>query len=429
MSVHRREKIYISKKTGKEITRIWYDCMYYIGTKKKCKSFKENEKKKADLFDAEMKVNNSKGYTFEPSKIIFNDLIDEWQESTKNSRKPKTKESDDAYLPKIRQELGSFSLKNLNNPKKFKDFYNHLEHKEKYSNDKVHRHYKIVNVIMNYAKVTMQYVQYNYNEGLYKKDNSQNKDVLVFTDEEIAILMNNLQNECLKYRALIQVGFETFARRGELTGLEWSDIDWKNNRVSINKQTQTIKGKGIIEVNYTKTDSSTRINDLTPKTMLVLKLLYEEQQVKKATLGDKWENCKKIFINNKGGYMHPKTPYDILKKLEKNYNINEDVSFHQGIRHSSISWALTNNEISEFANISEQCGHKNPQITMRIYAHSINKKSKNISNTFENKLYSCYDDNIDVIQNPKQNIKSFPLEDIQEKQTLKSTYKLIVKTS
>jgi len=184
------------------------------------------------------------------------------------------------------------------------------------------------------------------------------------------------------------VGFETFARRGELTGLEWTDINWEDNTISLTKQTQRV-GKEAVEVDSCKTESSNRENlSLSQETMRILKLFKEEQDELKVKLGIEWQGSKKIFTNRFGGNAHPEAPYDILKRLERKYGLNENVSFHEGIRHTGISWALQNFDVSEHMNIVKRAGHKNIAITYNIYAHNMNEDSKEIINGFSSKLYN-----------------------------------------
>ena len=54
-----------------------------------------------------------------------------------------------------------------------------------------------------------------------------------FTDEEVSILISNLKGD--RYRELILLALGTGLRRGELLALTWSDIDFKNNIIKVNK--------------------------------------------------------------------------------------------------------------------------------------------------------------------------------------------------
>ena len=72
-----------------------------------------------------------------------------------------------------------------------------------------------------------------------------------YDDEQCKILLNNLntlQENEIKYKVAIILDVFTGARLGELMGLEWNDIDFKNKEIAINKASQYLPEKGI----YTK---------------------------------------------------------------------------------------------------------------------------------------------------------------------------------
>lgn len=392
MAVTKRVREYISKKTGRIKKVVTYEVTYNVGIKAngkpnvKSKSFPKKEQ--ADKFDALKRTEKTEGCILQNRKITFNRFIDEWQNDTKNSRTEKTKENDNYILERIREKLGCYDLKDLN-PRILKDFYNYLESIGSLSSETIYKHYNKINLLLKYA-IKMQYIKYNYNEGLYKKDPTQKKEIEVFTEDEVLILTTNLVNECIKYRALIQVSMDIIGRRGEVTGLEWDDIDWENNTITVNKETQAIKGKGIMEINRTKTDSSNRIVEVSPRTMIVLAEYKKYQDELKVKLGNKWGNSKKIFTTDDGRNMYPKTPYSILKRLEKKYGLNPNVSFHAGIRHTTYSWLLANSEVEEYSKISRRGGHKDLSVTLRLYNHVISNDNTNILKSMD-KMFGIKD--------------------------------------
>lgn len=86
-----------------------------------------------------------------------------------------------------------------------------------------------------------------------------------YLDEYQAMeLMNCLEAEPIQYRTMITVLLYSGMRRGELCGLEWSDIDFDNNAsmgggiVDINKSSQYLKDRGIYK-DETKNSTSNRV--------------------------------------------------------------------------------------------------------------------------------------------------------------------------
>lgn len=90
-----------------------------------------------------------------------------------------------------------------------------------------------------------------------------------YTSEQASKLVYVLQNEPLKYQAIILLGLDSGCKRSELTGLTWSDVDFKGLKIDINKTTQYDYGK--IYEKGTKSVNGVRTNCILPYTAEVLK--------------------------------------------------------------------------------------------------------------------------------------------------------------
>ena len=66
-----------------------------------------------------------------------------------------------------------------------------------------------------------------------------------YDDEQCKYLLERLETQEIKYKVAIILTIFTGVRLGELMGLEWDDIDFKNGIVSINKASQYLSEKGI----------------------------------------------------------------------------------------------------------------------------------------------------------------------------------------
>ena len=78
-----------------------------------------------------------------------------------------------------------------------------------------------------------------------------------YDDEQCKILLENLKDQEIKYKVAIIITIFTGVRLGELMGLEWTDIDFKNGIISINKSSQYLSEKGVFTKDP-KTESSIR---------------------------------------------------------------------------------------------------------------------------------------------------------------------------
>ena len=81
------------------------------------------------------------------------------------------------------------------------------------------------------------------------------KDLKVIPENELIEIEKAVQNT--RYYIPYIIALHTGARRGEVLGLTWEDVDFENNRMSINKALQYQKNVGLVLVG-TKTKSSVR---------------------------------------------------------------------------------------------------------------------------------------------------------------------------
>ena len=207
----------------------------------------------------------------------------------------------------------------------------------------------------------------------------------------------------LKYKAFFFVTLSTGARRGAVLGLKWEDVDFENNCISINENSQILDNTIIFVA--PKTTASARRISLPPEVMEMLAELKQEQNIQQFKLGNLWKrdpeapeaeyceahnrcnhectgyctkHCKmftptdRVFTQDNGIPMYPKTPYDYLNKLGKKNNLPH-ITVHM-LRHTAISQFIKDgNAVTE---IASYVGHATPQVTATVYAHDIREANK-----------------------------------------------------
>ena len=123
-----------------------------------------------------------------------------------------------------------------------------------------------------------------------------------YDDEQTKVLLENLETlseDQIKYKVAIILTVFTGVRLGELMGLEWTDIDFKNGIVNINRASQYLADKGVF-TKVPKTESSIRevaIPDFVISLLDEYKLWYENQ---KSLYGELWTNSNRLFVQNDG---------------------------------------------------------------------------------------------------------------------------------
>lgn len=168
-------------------------------------------------------------------------------------------------------------------------------------------------------------------------------------------------------------------RKGELIALEWSDLDFTENSVSITKSTSMIDGEMITK--KPKTNSLIRKISVPVSVMQLAKQYRKEQLRHKLSLGSDWRGQNYIFIQWNGQQMHPDTPYKKFKKIIKRYNnivTDEkdklpDIPLH-GLRHTSATLLISQN--IDVKTVSNRLGHSQTSTTIDIYTHALKQLDK-----------------------------------------------------
>ena len=338
----------------------------------------EGGKKEAELRESELKL-QIRNHTFvKNNKKTVKDLMNEYIEYNFDKWSPKTYESNVHWInDNINKSIGHVYLQDLN-VKILESFYKELK-KHKYSDKTIQHHYVLINGALNRA-IKWDYINYNVNQKI-EKPKIRKKEIECYSKDDVIKLLSVLENECLKYQSIILLALDSGIRRGELTGLTWNDIDFKNKSIKINKTTQYTKDLGIFEKS-TKSQNSDRIIYISDKTINILKQYRKEQLQNKMKLGNKWGNSLRVFPTEDGNDIHPDTPSYIFRKIIKKYNLKK-ISFH-GLRHTSASLLISQGIQHQI--ISRRLGHSNVSVTDSIYSHFFDDEFKEVANKMDSVL-------------------------------------------
>ncbi|MEG1989978.1 MAG: tyrosine-type recombinase/integrase [Clostridia bacterium] len=321
----------------------------------------EGLKADAETRYAQMKVEIKGGYYIENKKITMEKLLNDWVESRKIDISPKTYNTYKIYIKNIVKCIGHIELLNIN-PKLLEDFYLELKTNTKYASKTILTHYNIVNASLNKA-VIWGYIVNNPNLRV-SKPKVQKKEIVCYSPNEVHELISVLQDEPLKYQALIYLALDSGARRGEIIALNWNDINFIDGSIKITKSVQYTPEKGIFEKN-TKTENSVRKVYISDTTVAILKKYQNEQLRQQLLLGSKWLKSDRVFTTEYGAVMHPDSAGNILERVTKKYNLKR-INFH-ALRHTSISLMIASG--IQVQVISRKAGHSSVQTTDRIYSH------------------------------------------------------------
>lgn len=212
------------------------------------------------------------------------------------------------------------------------------------------------------------YIEKNWCKLVILPKVEKKEEVDILSKEQQAIFIKSIENH--KYEMLFLIALGTGLRLGELLGLKWSDIDFKNNTVTVNRTIQRIKnqdtGKYELTEQTPKTKNSKGRIVPIPNDLVSKLITYREKQIKHISdIKDIYKDCNYVFCNELGVPLDDKLPGRNLKSILNKLSI-EPVKFH-ALRHTYITRLFELNVPVKV--ISELVGHVDIQTTLNIYTH------------------------------------------------------------
>ena len=205
-----------------------------------------------------------------------------------------------------------------------------------------------------------------------------------YDDEQSKILLSNLNQlgiEQIKYKTAIILTIFTGVRLGELMGLEWNDINFRDGIVSVNRSSQYLADKGVF-TKVPKTESSIRevaIPDFVVSLLEEYKLWYDEQ---KEQYGELWTDSNRLFVQADGKPMHPSTISKWFVKFVAQIGLPV-INFH-GLRHTNATLLIAQN--IDVAVVAARLGHAQITTTFNFYVHPIISHNRKAGFALENLL-------------------------------------------
>ncbi len=200
---------------------------------------------------------------------------------------------------------------------------------------------------------------------LYRQAPVRHADIEPLTEEESLLFLKTALEWEPEHYPMFLTSLHTGMRSGEVIGLQQRDIDWHGKFISLRRQ--VVHGK----VTTLKTKSSRRRVDLSDdllKTLATLKKKRQEEALKRGSKISEW-----VWANERGqrvdiGSIKAKNFKRALRKAGL-----RDIRYHD-LRHTFASQLLCNG--ANILYVSQQLGHSNPGITMKIYSHWIPNDSQ-----------------------------------------------------
>jgi len=204
------------------------------------------------------------------------------------------------------------------------------------------------------------YVPRNVAEATTPPRNKK-KEVQVLSREDIKKFIASSQDHRLfpAFFLLLTTGL----RRGELLGLQWSDVDLERGTITVSRSLIYLKGKFIFQ--EPKTKGSSRTIPLPEVTQEVLKEWKRKWLEERMALGANWPKTDLVFPTEVHTPINPRNFGRTFKDLLKKAELSPTITIH-GLRHTYATLLLSAGEHPKV--VQELLGHSSITITMDTYS-------------------------------------------------------------
>jgi integrase len=361
----------ISQRAGKKVYDVQYRVTDPVSGKKKQKMKRGFlTKKEAQDFLNNTQNAISTGVYVSPSKLTVADVANEWYKDDVVTRvRPTTQagyriNKDSHIIPSI----GDVLVQKLT-ADQIQTFYN-----QKYavglSPASVRYIHKNLRQILNFA-IRRKYIMVNpaLDQIIKVKKIPKYKAQVLDQETILDLVINKIPGHPMAIPIIL--GGLSGLRRGEVLGLQWSDINLEKGTMHINAQ-RTAADEDDTKRSEVKTASSDRTIPIPQFTLEMLKLMKRDQDDLKERYADKYSDLGYVCCRMQSDYGKPFHPNyisnnfsDVLEKANLPH-----IRFHD-LRHSHAT-NLIHLRIP-ITTVSKLLGHESPDITLKTYAHVFNE--------------------------------------------------------
>lgn len=237
------------------------------------------------------------------------------------------------------------------------------ERNEPLSTTSILAYHRFIHIVLAQAEKEM-LVPYNAADKATPPQ-KEKSEVGTFQTSELVAIRNAAAQEPIKWQMIIHLLMITGCRRGEIVGLKWDRVNWKDSSIRIDSTLLYTPERGVYE-STTKTGAERTIK-LPKETMDLLRQYRLWQLETRFAHGDRWKDTPYVFTGECGGCMAPDTLSGYLNRFEKKYNLPH-IHAHK-FRHSMASILYFSG--ADPVSISKRLGHAQVSTTQNIYSHLI----------------------------------------------------------
>jgi len=315
------------------------------------------------------------GLTYESAQITLDNYLDVWLNAHKLSVRPKT-------IAQYRQIvhmhiipfIGNIKLKDLR-PDQIQKLYD-----EKMKSGTGARTVRLIHAVLHRAlkqALLWGLIGRNPSDAVITPKYIYH-EMQVLNEEQVHIFLSIASSS--RYYMLYWLALATGLRQGELLGLKWSDLNYQNRSLQIQRQLQRLK-TGLV-FSEPKSKASRRVVLLGGATIDKLKQHNEDLQKEKALVGDRWQESDLIFPSTVGTPTGHSNLSKGFKKILRDANL-PNIRFHD-LRHTAATLMLKQGVHPKV--VQERLGHSDITLTLNTYSHVLPTMQKEVADKMDNLL-------------------------------------------
>jgi integrase len=232
------------------------------------------------------------------------------------------------------------------------------------------------NVISGVAEFAIDLEELNINptygamKRLSLKRQPSSNSIVIFTKEEITLLLETCKTYRPDFYFLFLTAFRTGLRLGEILALEWENVNWKEGYIVVDSSWRNG------HLDSTKT-GKTRNVDLSNQLVSELSKLLKKRKEEALKLGT--NEIVPIIFHTHQKYTSQNSVRNVWKKVLAKAGLDYR-KFHS-TRHTFASLLIAGNYPLNY--IKEMLGHHSIQMTVDTYGHLIPSESNSAVNSLD----------------------------------------------
>ncbi|AYC29677.1 tyrosine-type recombinase/integrase [Paenisporosarcina cavernae] len=373
----------------------YFDLGYVNGKRKRLERVAKGATSKSEaerILRDKIREYENAGHVFTPTEITVEDFFAFWmREYVEMKLKPNSVENYRITIKKhVLPVLGKYKLRSLT-PHVLQEFLNN-KIREGYS-------YKTVSIIKGILTKSLRQAVYPYKfinetpmqyvELIMSQERKPTKEKLkILTENDLKVLFSNIKEGHAFYIPFM-IGYFCGVRVGELCGLEWKHIDFREGTVTIEQQmtkeyyqTKDGKNKALFVVSSPKSKASYREIAVSDSLLEILKKERTKQKENQLRYGEHYAKDSQYDFVCKKENGESYTP-NVIKWITRRFIKEElgiDFNYHS-LRHT-LATTLIENGV-ETKTVQSMLGHSRSSITQDTYTHLTEKMTRRAADTLD----------------------------------------------